>query len=109
MKTIERAHTPKNLWERVKLSKNFIQAMQQIDQHLAYWPAKLVNQVKISEEFLISLQNKQRLLKLRQMLIRMRKLKTKERCHCSPSSAEFPPQSQVGDSAKETNQSGEDP
>lgn len=66
MKTVERAHSPKNLWERVKLSRNFLQALEQINKHLEYWPDLMINRCK------------QRLTKMRQMLIRMRKLSMKE-------------------------------
>merc|ERR1712190_312406 len=62
MKTVERAHSPKNLWEKVKLSRNFLQALEQISKHLEYWPDHVINRCK------------QRLTKIRQMLIRMRKL-----------------------------------
>jgi len=65
MKTIERAHTPSKLWERVQLSKNLNTALKQISAHLAYWPKWLVNK------------NKQRLLRIRQYLIRMRRLSLK--------------------------------
>jgi len=66
MKTVERAHSPKNLWERVKLSRNYLQALEQINKHLEYWPDHMINRCK------------QRLTKMRQMLIRMRKLSMKE-------------------------------
>jgi len=66
MKTIERAHTPDKLWERVKLSANYEQALQQINQHLEYWPNYMINKAKL------------RLAKIREYLARMRKLKLKE-------------------------------
>jgi protein MAK16 len=67
MKTIERAHTPAKLWEVIKLSENYKQALAQIDQHLQYWPEKLIHR------------NKQRLTKIWQYLIRMRRLRKKVR------------------------------
>jgi protein MAK16 len=66
IKTVERAHSPKNLWEKVKLSRNYLQALEQISKHLEYWPDHMINRCK------------QRLTKIRQMLIRMRKLAMRE-------------------------------
>merc|ERR1712054_556857 len=72
MKTVERAHSPKNMWERVKLSRNYLQALEQISKQMEYWPEHQINRAK------------QRLTKMRQMLIRMRKLSMKEGARLVP-------------------------
>jgi protein MAK16 len=67
VKTVERAHSPKNLWEKILLSRNYGKALTQLDEHLAYFPKVLIHR------------NKQRLTKIHQYLIRMRKIELKQR------------------------------
>eukprot|EP01027_Heterolobosea_sp_BB2_P022140 GEZU01032577.1.p1 GENE.GEZU01032577.1~~GEZU01032577.1.p1 ORF type:complete len:341 (-),score=139.67 GEZU01032577.1:46-1068(-) len=66
MKTAERVHTPAKMWEKVLLSKNYAEALQQISDHLKYWPKLTIHKCK------------QRLTKIVQYMIRMRKLRKVE-------------------------------
>ncbi|EFN52921.1 hypothetical protein CHLNCDRAFT_26457 [Chlorella variabilis] len=72
MKTIERAHTPKHMWQKIRLRRQYAQALEQLDEHLAYWPKFLVHK------------NKQRLTKITQYLMRMRRLQLKVRPKLRP-------------------------
>jgi len=67
LKTVERAHSPKNMWEKIYLSRNYSKALAQVDHHLQFFPKTLIHR------------NKQRLTKIYQYLIRMRKIKLRER------------------------------
>jgi len=62
-KTAERAHTPKDLWEKIKLDKSYNKALEQIDELLKYWPEFLIHKCK------------QRFTRYRQVLVKKRKMK----------------------------------
>ncbi|KAK4189629.1 ribosomal L28e protein family-domain-containing protein [Podospora australis] len=66
IKTIERAHMPSKWWEKIKLSKNYVQALQQIEDRLQYFPKFLLHKCK------------QRLTRLVQVETRMRKIAAEE-------------------------------
>ncbi|RMZ72818.1 66s preribosome component mak16 [Pyrenophora seminiperda CCB06] len=66
IKAIERSHLPSKWWEKIKLPKNYAQALELVDQHLAYFPKFLVHK------------NKQRLTRLTQVNLRIRRLAKEE-------------------------------
>ncbi|KAK3181207.1 Protein MAK16 [Lecanicillium sp. MT-2017a] len=66
IKTVERAHLPSKMWEKIKLSNNYTKALEQLDERLIYWPKFLIHKCK------------QRLTRLTQVQIRMRRIAAEE-------------------------------
>ncbi|KAK4151748.1 protein MAK16 [Chaetomidium leptoderma] len=66
IKTIERSHMPSKWWEKIKLSGNYQQALQQIEERLQYFPKFLLHKCK------------QRLTRLVQVATRMRRIAAEE-------------------------------
>ena len=66
IKTVERAHTPKDLWEKIKLDKSYNKALEQIDELLMYFPEFLKHKCK------------QRFTRFRQVLVKRRKLRLQD-------------------------------
>lgn len=66
LKTVERAHLPNRLWERIKLSRNISEAKKTIEKHMKnVYPQHQIERCK------------RRTIKLKHMIDRMRKLELK--------------------------------
>ena len=63
IKTAERAHTPKELWESIRLDASYKKALEKIDEELIYWPKFIIHKCK------------QRFTRIRQVLVKRKKIK----------------------------------
>ncbi len=62
MKTAERAHTPAELWEKIKLDKSYRIGLEEIESNLQYWPEFIKHKAK------------QRFTRIRQMLTKKKRM-----------------------------------
>uniref|UniRef100_A0A915NR51 Protein MAK16 homolog n=1 Tax=Meloidogyne floridensis TaxID=298350 RepID=A0A915NR51_9BILA len=67
MKVIERSHFPARLWEKVKLNRNMVKAVEQINVNLLHWSDYIRQKCKA------------RVIRIHQYLARMRKMKLRGR------------------------------
>jgi protein MAK16 len=62
VKTVERSHTPRDLWEKIPLDRSYNTALEQITENLKYFPEFLIDKCK------------QRFTRYRQVLVKKRKM-----------------------------------
>merc|ERR1711991_5264 len=67
MKVVERAHTPKELWEKIKLPNDEKEAISEIEKQLKFWPNVIIERCK------------KRYLRMKEYLKQIEKLKEKNR------------------------------
>ncbi|TFY67427.1 hypothetical protein EVJ58_g1627 [Rhodofomes roseus] len=78
VKTIERAHSPAHMWEKIKLSNNYSKALEQIDAELIHWPNFMIHKCK------------QRVTKVTQYLIKIRRMQLRQQYVTLPSLTSLP-------------------
>lgn len=65
LKSVERAHLPNQLWDKILLDENYEKALQQIDKFMQFWDKRQIRRCKV------------RFTKIKAYLKRMRQLKKK--------------------------------